>query len=105
MTDRHRPAAGYRPYITGFVLALVLTAIPFTLVAVHTLPPTETFIVIAVCAFAQIVVHLRSFLHLHITQTPLDTLLLLAFSAILIVLMVGGSLWIMFDLHARMTGF
>jgi cytochrome o ubiquinol oxidase operon protein cyoD len=92
-----------RSYLTGFALALVLTAIPFALVAAGTLPGVPALTVIAVAAVIQILVHLRYFLHLDLTSTPRENLLAIAFAAILIFMMIGGSLWIMFDLHHRMS--
>ena len=53
-------------------------------------------------AVLQILVHLRCFLRLSLTDTPRENLLALAFATLLVGLMVGGSLWIMFDLHQRM---
>ena len=97
--ERH----GLRSYLVGFVLAVVLTAIPFYLVATHALPPSRLMIVIAVAAVLQILVHLRFFLHINFTTTPKENLLALAFTAVLLFLMVGGSLWIMIDLHSRMA--
>jgi cytochrome o ubiquinol oxidase operon protein cyoD len=91
-----------RTYITGFVLALVLTGIPFGLVVSGLLPRFTTLVVIAVLALVQVVVHLRYFLHLDLRSTPRENLLALAFAAVLICIMVGGSLWIMLDLNARM---
>lgn len=88
-------------YLTGFVLAVVLTAIPFALVAGGWLAPATTFLVIAAAAVVQVVVHLRFFLNLGFASTPRENLLALAFAAVLIGLMVGGSLWIMFDLDYR----
>jgi cytochrome o ubiquinol oxidase operon protein cyoD len=92
-----------RSYLTGFALALVLTAIPFALVAAGTLPRVPALTVIAVAAVIQILVHLHYFLHLDLTSTPRENLLAIAFAAILIFMMIGGSLWIMFDLHHRMS--
>jgi cytochrome o ubiquinol oxidase operon protein cyoD len=92
-----------RSYLTGFALALVLTAIPFALVAAGMLPRVPALSVIAVAAVIQILVHLRYFLHLDLTSTPRENLLAIAFAAILIFMMIGGSLWIMFDLHHRMS--
>ena len=97
--ERH----GLRSYLVGFVLAVVLTAIPFYLVATHALLPSRLMIVIAVAAVLQILVHLRFFLHLNFTTTPRENLLAIAFTAILLFLMVGGSFWIMIDLHTRMA--
>ena len=97
--ERH----GLRSYLVGFVLAVVLTAIPFYLVATHALPPSRIMLVIAVAAVLQILVHLRFFLHLSFTTTPRENLLAIAFTAVLLCIMVGGSLWIMIDLHSRMA--
>ena len=97
--ERH----GLLSYLVGFVLAVVLTAIPFYLVATHALPPSRIMYVIAAAAVLQILVHLRFFLHLNFTTTPNENLLAIAFTAVLLFLMVGGSLWIMIDLHSRMA--
>ena len=86
-----------------FALALILTAIPFALVAFKPLPTPPTLIIIGVAAAIQVLVHLRYFLHLDLTSTPRENLVAIVFTAILIFLMVGGSFWIMFDLHNRMA--
>ena len=96
--------APLQPYITGFVFALVLTGIPFGLVAANLLPGFTTLVVIAVLAVVQVVVHLRYFLHIDLESTPRGNLLALAFAAVLIFLTVGGTLWIMLDLNDRMLG-
>jgi cytochrome o ubiquinol oxidase operon protein cyoD len=100
MPDRAQPEL--RSYLTGFVLALLLTAAPFALVAAGALAPMAALVVIAVLAIVQILVHLRYFLHLDLRSSPPENLLALAFAAVLIFIMIGGSLWIMFDLGARM---
>jgi cytochrome o ubiquinol oxidase operon protein cyoD len=92
----------HRPYITGFVFALVLTGTPFGLVVAGLLPRFTTLVVIAVLALVQVVVHLRYFLHLDLESSPRENLLALAFAAVLICIMIGGSLLIMLDLDARM---
>jgi len=92
-----------RPYLIGFALALILTAIPFALVAINPWSKPTTLIIIGIAAAIQVLVHLRYFLHLDLTSTPRENLVAIVFTAILIVLMVGGSFWIMFDLHNRMA--
>jgi cytochrome o ubiquinol oxidase operon protein cyoD len=94
---------GLRSYLVGFALALVLTAIPFALVAANPLPKLVTLLIIAAAAILQVLVHLRYFLHLNLTSTPRENLLAIVFAAILIFIMVGGSFWIMLDLHHRMS--
>lgn len=93
----------FRNYAVGFVLALILTAVPFALVYWELAPASTALAIIAVLAVAQVIVHLRFFLHIDLKETPRDNLLALAFAVFLIAVMVGGSLWIMFDLQARMA--
>ena len=102
--DRSRTSSdhGPRSYLIGLALALILTAIPFALVFANPLPKAVTLIVIAVAAVIQILVHLRYFLHLDLESTPRENLAAILFAAILIFIMIGGSLWIMFDLNHRM---
>jgi cytochrome o ubiquinol oxidase operon protein cyoD len=97
--ERH----GLASYLVGFVLAVILTVIPFYLVYTHTLPPSRILWIIAGAAVLQILVHLHFFLHINFTTTPKENLLALAFTAILLFLMLGGSFWIMIDLHYRMA--
>ena len=94
---------GLWSYLIGFVLAVVLTAIPFYVVITHALPPQRALLVIGIAAILQVLVHLRFFLHLNFTSTPKENLLAIVFAAVLIFIMVGGSFWIMFDLHTRMA--
>ena len=94
---------GRASYLVGFVLAVILTAIPFAAVAQHMLSPASTMLLIAITAVLQILVHLRFFLHINFTTTPRENLLALAFTTVLLVIMLGGSLWIMIDLARRMA--
>ena len=98
--SRHSPTRS--GYLTGLVLAVLLTAIPFGLVVFDLLSPVPALVAIAIAAIIQILVHLRYFLHLSLTFTARDNFVALFFAAFLILVMVGGSLWIMFDLHNRM---
>lgn len=84
-----------RSYLIGVVLASMLTAIPFGFVATRTLPPTQTLVVIAIAAVVQVVVHLRYFLHLDLKSSSQDKLIALCFAAIVLFVLVGGTIWIM----------
>jgi len=85
--------------IVGMVIAIVTTLMLPGLISGLSL----TLIIIGIAATIQVLVHLRYFLHLDLTSTPRENLVAIVFTAILIVLMVGGSFWIMFDLHSRMA--
>ena len=53
-----------KSYLTGFVLSLILTAIPFALVMSGTLSSSATLAGIFSAGLVQILVHLHYFLHL-----------------------------------------
>ena len=89
-------------YLTGLAFALILTSIPFGVVAFDLLRPLPAALVIAIAALVQVVVHFRYFLHVEFVSALRDRNLALVFTAILILIMVGGSLWIMLNLHHRM---
>ncbi|MEJ8572544.1 cytochrome o ubiquinol oxidase subunit IV [Microbaculum marinum] len=96
------PAALRRSYLVGYGIAIVLTAIPFGVVALGLLDRRPALILIAVLAIVQVLVHLRYFLHIDFRRTPRENILVLGFAAVLICIMIGGTLWIMLDLHHRM---
>jgi cytochrome o ubiquinol oxidase operon protein cyoD len=91
-----------RVYLTGFVLALALTIIPFGVVVFKVLPEMPALVVVAALAVVQMGVHLHYFLHLNLSAAERSNLLSLVFAAIIILIMVGGTVWIMFNLHYRM---
>lgn len=89
-------------YLIGLLLAITLTAIPFALVSTAVLSKPVTLAIIAITAIAQILVHLRYFLNL--TFSPRNTWFVVAivFTAVILLIMAGGTLWIMFDLNRHM---
>ena len=53
-----------RPYFIGYVLALILTAMAFSLVTIEALSRSQVLLAIAALAIVQTLVHLRYFLHI-----------------------------------------
>jgi cytochrome o ubiquinol oxidase subunit IV len=91
-----------KSYLTGFVLALILTAIPFALVMRGTLSSVTALAAIFSAAFVQILVHLHYFLHLDTSSAARWNVLAMIFTILIMILFVGGGLWIMWTLHYRM---
>jgi cytochrome o ubiquinol oxidase operon protein cyoD len=91
-----------KSYLTGFVLALILTAIPFAMVMRGTLSPSVALAAIFVAGIVQILVHLHYFLHLDTSSSARWNVLALIFTFLIMVLFVGGTLWIMYTLNYRM---
>ena len=97
--DHHSEA---RLYLAGFGLALTLTLIPFGLVHWRLMQGRALAVTIAVLAVAQIVVHLRFFLHINLSRQKREDLQLILFTVLLLAIMAFGTLWIMGNLAIRM---
>jgi len=89
-------------YLIGVTLALILTLIPFAIVAFGLVPRETALLIIAALAVIQVLVHLYFFLHMDPRTAPRENILTMGFAIVLIFIMIGGSLWIMLDLHHRM---
>jgi cytochrome o ubiquinol oxidase operon protein cyoD len=92
-----------KSYLIGFLLAVVLTAIPFWLVMGNILGDTlRTSIVIMAFAAVQIVVHMIYFLHMNTKSEGGWTFLALAFTLTLVVITLTGSIWVMYHMDQNM---
>ncbi|MDB5619492.1 cytochrome o ubiquinol oxidase subunit IV [Tardiphaga sp.] len=98
------PAHGSRrDYMIGFVLSVILTAIPFWLVMTGVISNKQVaaFVVMGF-ALAQIVVHMVYFLHMNSKSEGGWTIMALIFTIVVIVIALSGSLWVMFHLTNNM---
>ncbi|MGE6607345.1 cytochrome o ubiquinol oxidase subunit IV [Halomonas sp. NPDC076908] len=91
-----------KSYVTGLVLSLILTIIPFAVVMSGALSVLTTVIVVAVTAVLQILVQLVMFMHMNTKADEGWNLMSFVFTLTILVLVVGGSLWIMQHLHLNM---
>ena len=93
----------FKGYMTGFVLSVILTAIPFWIVmsgGLHT--SGMTALVVLAFAAVQIVVHMIYFLHMNSKSEGGWTLLALIFTIVLVVITLSGSIWVMYHLNHNM---
>ena len=93
-----------RQYLIGFVFALILTVVPFALVAWGGLSFGTALSVIGVLAILQGVVQLRFFLHIDLSTQKREDLHLILFTVLLLSIMAAGTIWIMANLATRMIG-
>lgn len=91
-----------RLYLTGFALALALTLAAFALTLRGGLSWTATLILTGLLGLAQLVVHLRFFLHIDLSRQKREDLHLILFSILLLFIMAVGTIWIMGNLATRM---
>ena len=86
------------------VLSVILTVIPFALVMIGSAPKAVAIAGIFIAAAIQILVHLHNFLHMDGSSSQRWNLLTFLFTALVMTVFIGGSLWIMVDLHHRTMG-
>jgi len=92
-----------RTYLTGFALAVVLTAIPFWLVAGGALGNAQTTaLVIMALAFVQVVVHMIYFLHMNARSENGWNMMALIFTLVMVAIGLIGSLWVMHHMNLNM---
>ena len=92
-----------RSYMTGFVLSVILTAVPFWLVMSGKIGnPTWTAAIVLAFAVVQIVVHMIYFLHMNFKSEGGWSMLALVFTLIVVGIAMAGSLWVMYHLNTNM---
>ena len=95
--------ATLKGYLTGFVLASILTIIPFWIVMSGGFAkPSTTAVVVLGLAAVQIVVHMIYFLHMNAKSEGGWNMLALVFTIVLVVITLSGSIWIMYHLNGNM---
>ncbi len=96
-----------KAYITGYALSLLLTLAPVYVLwmheaADHAYPGHGVMIAAFVAAAVlQLLVQLYFFMHMGEERSPRYNFLALCFACVVVVILVGGTLWIMQELNAR----
>lgn len=97
--ERH----GLVSYLIGFVLAVILTAIPFWLVMGNIISDRSTAVmVLGGFAVVQILVHMVFFLHMNGKIEGGWTLLSTIFTVVFVAIGIAGTLWVMFHMNTNM---
>ncbi|MEO7495496.1 MAG: cytochrome o ubiquinol oxidase subunit IV [Massilia sp.] len=101
--DDHANHSSLKGYTIGFVLSVILTAIPFWLVMHGSFDSSRTtaFVVLGFAA-VQIVVHMIYFLHMNSKAEGGWSMLSLLFTVMVLVIMLSGSIWVMYHLNTNM---
>ncbi len=105
-TEKHQDSAKgtAKTYVTGFLLSLALTLVAYIPVSRHVSSHhatfSDTFLLIWVGALAiiQLFVQLIFFLHLGHESKPRWNLTVASFAALIVLILVLGSIWIMNNL-------
>ncbi|TXN19976.1 cytochrome-c oxidase [Methylobacterium sp. WL9] len=89
-------------YGVGYGLALLLTCLAFALVYWRWASGATALGLVYALALVQAIVHVRCFLHIDLKRSARDDLQLILFSTLIVLLMVGGTLVVLFNLRMRM---
>lgn len=107
LTERYSiTMSAFKGYVTGYVLSAALTAAAFGLVHYHLAtervwPPHELVVpVIVFLAVAQFFIQLIFFLHLGREEKPRWRSISFCFAAFIVIVLVGGTFWIMDSLNS-----
>ncbi len=88
-----------KDYTIGFVLSVILTAIPFWLVMGNVLDPSLTRFIILGFAAVQMIVHMVYFLHLNAKSEGGWNMMATLLTVTLLVIVLAGSIWVMYHLN------
>ncbi|MGM8930951.1 cytochrome o ubiquinol oxidase subunit IV [Salinicola halophyticus] len=107
MSDIHTSHDGashgsYKSYIIGLVLSIVLTLISFGVVMTGSFGIPAMMITVVVTAIIQVLVQLILFMHLNTKSEGGWNVISFVFTIGILTLIVGGSLWIMHNIHINM---
>mgnify|MGYP000031063389 CR=1 FL=1 len=91
-----------KSYIVGFILSILLTIIPYEIVVSHVLSIEVVVISVVLLGVLQLLVQLIFFLHLSTAPAQRWNLMTFAFTVLILVILVAGSLWIMWNMNYNM---
>ncbi|GGD00776.1 cytochrome o ubiquinol oxidase subunit IV [Undibacterium terreum] len=101
--DDHADHGSLKSYTIGFLLAVLLTAIPFWLVMGKVFDKSSTTgLILLAFAAVQVVVHMIYFLHMNTKSEGGWSMLALIFTGMVVFIMLSGSIWVMYHLNHNM---
>ncbi|HEY1721605.1 MAG TPA: cytochrome o ubiquinol oxidase subunit IV [Magnetospirillaceae bacterium] len=101
--DRDGESEGFGGYLIGLGLATLLTVVSFFIVRTTLVWQPSIPVALIVLAIAQMGVHLVFFLHITSGPDNVNNVMALAFGVLIVLLLIGGSLWIMDHLNHNMA--
>jgi cytochrome o ubiquinol oxidase operon protein cyoD len=88
-----------KSYTIGFILSVLLTLVAYIIAAKQAVSGWSLIYVLLALAIVQLFVQLVFFLHLNGQSKSRWNLVVLTFAAMVVLIVVGGSLWIMKNLN------
>lgn len=98
----HGSHGSLKSYIVGFALSIVLTCISFWIVLSGSVANNSIELWLALFAVLQLLVQLGFFLHLGANPEQRQNTSIFLFTALVLGIAVGGSLWVMHNANVLM---
>ena len=99
---RREIAEGILGYVVGLALAALITVVAFFISGTALVWQPSIPIALVVLAIGQIGVHLVFFIHITTAPDNENNVLALAFGVLIVMLLIVGSLWIMYNMNRNM---
>lgn len=96
---KHGWNTSYKPQFIGFVSSILLIFASYLMVVHFHLPGMQLAITVFAFAVAQALLQLFFFLHLGLESKPHWVMITFLFTILVMVIVVGGTLWIMSNLN------
>ncbi|MBO7743334.1 cytochrome o ubiquinol oxidase subunit IV [Paenibacillus sp. MWE-103] len=93
--DEHENHGSLKAYVIGFIISIVLTVIPLLVVFETSMNKTGVIITIITMAVIQLIVQLFFFMHIREGEGPKYNVMALVLGLFIVLVIVGGSVWIM----------
>jgi len=90
-------------YLSGFIMSVVLTLAAYLAVTTHVASTGVLIAIVAMLATVQFLVQLFYFLHIGSGRNARWKIIALLSALSVVFIVVGGSLWIMYNLNYHMT--
>jgi cytochrome o ubiquinol oxidase operon protein cyoD len=100
--DAHAPNTSMKGYLFAFISSIVLTLAAYFLVANQILTQSNRICAVVGLGIVQAIIQLIFFLYLGKEKKPRSNLLVFLFMALILAIVIIGTLWIMYDLNARL---
>jgi cytochrome o ubiquinol oxidase operon protein cyoD len=105
MADQHHDTTAhgsYTSYFIGFVLAVILTIVPFWMVMQGSFSKSVTLASIFLLALVQLVVHVYFFLHINSSKEQRMNLAVFLYTGLVLAIILAGNTWIFLNIHHLM---
>ncbi len=98
----HKWNIGFKPLVLGFALSAILLYGAYFLVTTSMVKGVALLAGVLGLGIIQALIQLVLFLHVGVEEKPQWNLMTFLFMVLIVVILIGGSLWIMYNLNYNM---